>query len=74
MTYYWFSMLEYIYSTKIRNKTVEAPFCIPGARTERQNNLRVKKIVESKLCFCWNSTGTQVIKFDLVLSQSVLSW
>ena len=36
---------------KIRNKTVEVPFAIPGAIIERQIKLRVQPIVESNIGF-----------------------
>ena len=36
---------------KIRNNTVEAPFGVPGAITEPNNELRVKLIVESEIGF-----------------------
>ena len=39
-------MLEYIYSTSIRNNTEEAPFGIMGASTEPENDLRLKTITE----------------------------
>ena len=44
-------MLKFISSTNIINNTVEAPFGIPGARTEPKNDLRVKPIVESEIGF-----------------------
>ena len=46
-------MIAYISITKIGNNTVEAPFGIPGARTEPDKYLRVKPIVESDIIFCW---------------------
>ena len=36
---------------KIRNNIKEAPFGIPGASTEPENNLRVKTILEIKIGF-----------------------
>ena len=63
--YYYFPIFEYIYSTKIRNNTIEVPFFIPGARTERKSNLRVNPINESKIGFllefdwyCYYTTST----------------
>ena len=44
-------MLESISSTKIRNKTEEAPFGISCVRTKAENYLRVKPIIESKIGF-----------------------
>ena len=38
-------------SQKIRNNIVEAPFGIPYSRTERQKELRVMPIVDSKIGF-----------------------
>ena len=38
-------------SQKIRNITVEAPFGITDVSNERQNDLRVKPIVERKIGF-----------------------
>ena len=42
-----FPCLNLFPAQKIINNTEEAPFGILGASTERQNNLRVKPIVES---------------------------
>ena len=44
-------MLDSISSTQIRNNTEEAPFGIPGASTEPNNNLRANPIVESEIGF-----------------------
>ena len=44
-------MLESISGTQKRNNTEEAPFGIPGASTEPENDFRVKPIVESKIGF-----------------------
>ena len=44
-------MLESIYSTKIRNNTVEATFDILGTSTEPENDLKLKPIVKSKIGF-----------------------
>ena len=43
-------MFEYI-SRKIRNKTVELPFTIPGESTKGKIYLRDKQIVESEIGF-----------------------
>ena len=51
ITSYWVSMVEFIFNTKIRNNTEKAPFGIPVARTEHENDLRVKTIIESKIYF-----------------------
>ena len=40
-----------ISSTKIRNNTLEVSFGIPGVRTEPENYLRVKPIVDKKIDF-----------------------
>ena len=45
-----FSMFEYI-SRKIRNKTLELPFTIPGESTKGKIYLRDKQIVESEIGF-----------------------
>ena len=44
-------MLKFIYRTKLRNNTEEAPFGITGAITAHENNLRAKLIVESNIFF-----------------------
>ena len=49
LTLYWFYMLESISSTKLRHNITEAPFGIPGAITEHENNFRVKPIIESNI-------------------------
>ena len=46
-----FSMFESIYSTKIRDKTLEVPSIMPGVSTKEQSNWRVKLIVESEIVF-----------------------
>ena len=51
VTYYWVPVIKSISSTKDKNYTGEAPFVIPGASTEHENNLRVKPIVEIKIYF-----------------------
>ena len=48
---YWVSVLEFISRKTIINNTEEAPFGIPGASTEHENNLRVKLIIESEIFF-----------------------
>ena len=44
----------------IISNTLEASFGIPGASAEPENNLRVKKVVESEICilleFDWYSS------------------
>ena len=51
MIFYWVSMLNFLFSTKLTNITEEASFGIPGARTEPENDLRVKTIVEIDIGF-----------------------
>ena len=51
MTYYWVSMFEYIYSTKIRNNTLDVPFGIIYAITDPENHLRVNRIIENEIGF-----------------------
>ena len=51
ITFYLVSMIEFIYSTKLRNSTEEASFGIPGTSTEHEINLRVKPIVERNYFF-----------------------
>ena len=46
-----FLCLNIFPAQKIRNKTVEVIFAIPGASTERQINLRVKPNFESEIGF-----------------------
>ena len=57
------SVIESIYSTKIRIKTVDAPFAILVTRTERQSNLRLKVIIKIKIGF--------LLKFDWYSSDYV---
>ena len=73
ITFYWVSMLKYISRTKIKNNTEEAPFVIPGERTEPENYLRVKPIVEIKIGFLRNSTSTLVTKLIWYCNQSFLA-
>ena len=44
-------MFIYIPSNKVRNKTEEALFGIPGASTQPNNALRVKPFVEIDIVF-----------------------
>ena len=44
-------MLEYIYSTKIRNNIEEAPFGVTVTSTEPEYNFRVKLMVDIKIIF-----------------------
>ena len=44
-----FPCLNLFPAQKTRNKTVEAPFFIPGVSTKRKSDLRVKPIVESEI-------------------------
>ena len=51
ITFYWVSLIKFIYSTKLSNNKEEAPFGIPKAITEEENNLRVKTMVEHEICY-----------------------
>ena len=42
-------MLQFFYSTKIRNNIVGSLFCISSVRAEHADDSRVKLIVESKI-------------------------
>ena len=44
-------MLESVSGKKIRKNTEEAPYFIPGASTEPNNNLRFNPFVEIKIGF-----------------------
>ena len=46
ITHNFFPVFESISSTKIIKNSIEIPFVIPGASTERQIDLRVKHIFE----------------------------
>ena len=46
---YYLLLALMFYSKKIRNNTVQSLFCIPGASAERQDDSRVKLILESKI-------------------------
>ena len=48
---FWFPFSNLFIAQKIRNKTEEAPFGIPGMSTESENGLRAKPIVESDIGF-----------------------
>ena len=64
MTYHWFyPCLNLLRTQKIRNKTVEVPFVIPGMSTKRQRDLRFKPIVKSNIGF--------LLEFDWYLSDKV---
>ena len=51
ITFYWGSIIGFIFSAHFRNNTEEAPFGILGVITEHVNNLRVNMIVESEIGF-----------------------
>ena len=44
-------MIKFILSTQNKYNTEKEPFGIWGVSTEHQNDLRVKTIVESEICF-----------------------
>ena len=49
--YYYFPYLNQFPAQKIINSTLDAPFGIPGASTDPENDFRVKPIIESEIDF-----------------------
>ena len=73
ISFYWVSILKHISRTKIRNNTEEAPFGIPGARTEADNNLMFEPIVERNITFLLGIDGTLVTKLIRHCNQLVIA-
>ena len=51
ISFYWVSMLKFIFGTKWGNNRKKAPFDILGASTETENVLRGKTIIEREIVF-----------------------
>ena len=56
---------------KNKNNTEEAPFGIPEASTEKENNLMFNTIGNREICLCWKYTGTLGTQMIQYYNQSV---